>query len=128
MKTPECRSIDEALAAGRPVSGREAHLFTCPSCLAQVRVSLAWKSLLPADSPQPGEVADEAFVQRVIDAWRQDRRRRVRARLGLAAAAALLFFFFAGAGHHFARTNAAGAEDAYSQLAGSSGIDSLLPE
>lgn len=128
MRTPECRSIDEALAAGRPVSGREGHLFTCPSCLAHVRLGLAWKSLPSADSPEPGRVADEVFVQRVMDAWRRDRRRRARARLGLAAAAALLFFFFAGAGHRFARANAAGAEDAYSQLVGSSGIDSLLPD
>jgi hypothetical protein len=128
MKTPECRSIDEALASGRPVSGREGHLFTCPSCLASVRLSLAWKSLPRAESSELGEAANEAFVQRVMEAWRQDRRRRVRTRLGLTAAAALLFFFFAGAGHHFARTNAAGAEETYSQLVGSSGIDGLLPD
>jgi hypothetical protein len=120
--------VRDALSAGTPVSGRERHLFTCPECLARVRVSLAWKSLPRPDSLEPAEAPDEIFVERVLDAVHQERRRRVHARVRLAAAAALLFFFFAGAGHRVASNVAAGAEDAYAQLVGSAGLDNLLPE
>ena len=108
----------------------ESHLFRCEECRADWRVRRAWKWLpglarLEADQP-----VEERFVERVLAAMREDRRKRALLALKLAAAAALVFFFFAGAGHQSAASSAAGEEQAFAQVAPSadSALDDLLPD
>jgi anti-sigma factor RsiW len=102
------------------------HVFTCPACRADVRISHAWRALA---APELAPRANERFVERVVDALRSDRTRAARWRLWLATAAALLFFFFAG----FAHEQAAGSaeptvEDSYASLSAPSAIGDLLPD
>jgi ferric-dicitrate binding protein FerR (iron transport regulator) len=106
----------------------EPHLFRCEECRADWRVRRAWRRLpglagLEADQPM-----DEGFVERVLAALREDRRKRLVLAIRLAAAAALIFFFFAGAGQQTATASAAGEEQAFAQLASASALDDLLPE
>ena len=106
----------------------EPHLFRCEPCRADWRLRRAWKRLpalagLEADVP-----VDERFVERVVRAVREDRRRRAVGLARLAAAAALLFFFFAGAGGERAASVVTGAEAEYAQLALPSALDGLLPD
>lgn len=129
MRSSECSRIREAVRFRVSTPEEERHLFSCPDCRSRVRLGQAWKSLPRPEDLEKPEPADEAFVARVLDSVRRDRRRRTRVRASLAAAAALLFFFLAGAASQMAANAASGAEDAYAQLMEpSSALDSLLPE
>ena len=94
----------------------DSHLFHCEACRADWRLGRS-------ENEPPVE---ERFVERVLAAVRDERRRKSARFTGLAAAAALLFFFFAGAGREVATTSA--AEQAYAQLDLSADLDSLLPD
>ena len=128
MNKTDCDRIRRALACGASTLEQERHLFVCPDCRAHVRISQAWRMLPRPEQLERSEPADEAFVLRVLESVRRDRRRRTRVRTSLAAAAALLFFFLAGAAGQIAAAAASGAEDAYAQLIGPSSLDAFLPE
>jgi hypothetical protein len=99
----------------------EPHLFCCEVCRAE------WQLRRRAGF-EPEAPVEEHFIERVLTAVREERRRRVTRFTRLAAAAALLFFFFAGAGREVAATSVASVEQAYAQLDVSSDLDSLLPD
>ena len=128
MSKTDCGRIRKALACGASTLEQERHLFACPDCRAHVRISQAWRILPRPEQLERSEPADEAFVVRVLESVRRDRRRRARVRTSLAAAAALLIFFLAGAAGQLAAAAASGAEDAYAQLLGPSSLDTFLPE
>jgi hypothetical protein len=103
----------------------EAHLFVCPDCRADARISAAWKAIPLGETPRP---ADDGFVGRVVRRARDQRARAARRRFWLAAAAAALFFFFAGFAHESIPAPAAGAaEESYATLAAPNALDGLLP-
>lgn len=108
------------------IAGRAdaSHLFTCPACRTDGRLSQAWKGLGAVETPL---AADERFVGTVLESLRHDRRERERRRFWIAAAAALLFFFFAGLAHEQASRTAPTAEESYASLAPPSVLDSLIP-
>ena len=128
MRNTECSRIREALRSGAPMRRGGRHLFACPTCRAEVRLNAAWRNFPGPVELEVPEPADERFVRRVMDAVREDRRRQLRNRMGLAAAAALLFFFFAGAGQQTATSLATGAEDSYAELLGPSALEGFLPD
>ena len=108
----------------------ESHLFGCEECRADWRVRRAWRKLPGLHRLEADQPVDEAFVERVLAAFKEDRRKRAVLALKLAAAAALVFFFFAGAGHQSAASSAAGEEQAFAQVAptADSALEDLLAE
>ncbi len=106
----------------------EPHLFCCEACRAEWRLRRASRRLPDPAGFEPEAPVEERFVERVLTAVREERRRRVTRFTRLAAAAALLFFFFAGAGREVAATSVASVEQAYAQLDVSSDLDGLLPD
>lgn len=126
MRKRECTPV-RALRSSAPTEMEQRHVFACPACRAQVRLSSAWKGLRRPSELELLRPADEAFVSRVLDALRQDRRRRTRNRARIAAAASLLFFFSVGAARERSTSAAVGAEEAYSQLVAPPVLNDLLP-
>lgn len=105
------------------------HLFVCPTCRAEARLTAALRRLpSPASLEKPQPISED-FLRRVTLSVQEERRRHSRRTLLLSLTAALLFFFLAGAGHHSGTTDTLGAEESYAQLAvAPSALESLLPE
>jgi len=102
-----------------------SHVFVCPACRADARISAAWKALRVEETPtKPGE----RFVQRALAGIARDRVARRRRRWIAAAAAAALFSFCAGLAHERAAAQSTpSSDDEYAALAPSSALDGFVP-
>ena len=119
----------KALVCRTAGSRRTAHLFVCPACRAETRLTAALRRLPPPASLERPQPVSEDFLRRVAVSVQKERRRHSRRVLLLSLTAALFFFFLAGAGHHSQTTDTIGVEESYAQLVvAPSALETLLPE
>jgi len=129
MKTNDRATPPGPACAGLTGEALERHIFQCPSCRGQGRMSSAWEALRGDRGSDPLPAVDERFVKRVLGAVRQDASLRRRRRWLLAAAAVLLFFFAAGANSRSASAAPSTPEEIYAGVTTpSAALEGLLPE
>lgn len=129
MKTTDRATPPGAACGGLTGEALERHLFQCPSCRGQGRMSSAWEALRGDRGGDPLPAVDERFVAKVLGAVRKDASRQRRRRWLLAAAAVLLFFFAAGANSRSRSAAPSTPEDVYAGLTTPSpALEGLLPE